>query len=82
MKERFEKLVAERGGRVRLLEGYGLTEAVTAIMAMPMGEYREGSMGVPFPDMAAKLCEPGSEREAAPGEEGELCVSGPAGMLG
>lgn len=82
VKERFEKRVAERGGRVRLLEGYGLTEAVTAIMAMPMGEYREGSMGVPFPDMAAKLCEPGSEREAAPGEEGELCVSGPAVMLG
>jgi long-chain acyl-CoA synthetase len=82
VKERFERLVAERGGRVRLLEGYGLTEAVTAIMAMPVGEYREGSMGVPFPDMAAKLCEPGSEREVAPGEEGELCVSGPAVMLG
>jgi len=82
VKERFEKLVAERGGRVRLLEGYGLTEAVTAIMAMPPGEYREGSMGVPFPDMAAKLCEPGSEREVAAGEEGELCVAGPAVMLG
>ncbi len=82
VKERFEKRVAERGGRVRLLEGYGLTEAVTAIMAMPMDEYREGSMGIPFPDMTAKLCEAGSEREVAPGEEGELCVSGPAVMLG
>ena len=82
VKERFEKLVAERGGRVRLLEGYGLTEAVTAIMAMPRDEYREGSMGVPFPDMSVKLCAPGSEREVAPGEEGELCVSGPAVMIG
>jgi long-chain acyl-CoA synthetase len=82
VKERFEKLVAERGGRVRLLEGYGLTEAVTAIMAMPAEEYREGSMGIPFPDMAAKLCLPGTEREVPPGEEGELCVSGPAVMLG
>ncbi len=82
VKERFEKLVAARGGRVRLLEGYGLTEAVTAIMAMPAGEYREGSMGIPFPDMAAKLCEPGTGRELPAGEEGELCVSGPAVMLG
>jgi len=82
VKERFEKLVAERGGRVRLLEGYGLTEAVTAIMAMPEQEYREGSIGIPFPDMAAKLCQPGSELEVAAGEEGELCVSGPAVMLG
>jgi len=82
VKEHFERLVAERGGRVRLLEGYGLTEAVTAIMAMPAEEYREGSMGIPFPDMAAKLCLPGTEQEAPAGEEGELCVSGPAVMLG
>jgi long-chain acyl-CoA synthetase len=82
VKERFEKLVAERGGRVRLLEGYGLTEAVTAIMAMPTDEYREGSMGVPFPDMDAKICVPGTQDEAPVGEEGELCVAGPAVMLG
>ena len=82
VKERFERLVAERGGNVRLLEGYGLTEAVTAIMAMPKEEYREGSMGIPFPDMDAKLCAPGTDKEAPAGEEGELCVSGPAVMLG
>ncbi|MEW6689175.1 MAG: AMP-binding protein [Pseudomonadota bacterium] len=82
VKEKFEALVAAGGGRVRLLEGYGLTEAVTAIMAMPKEEYREGSMGVPFPDMAAKLCVPGTTDEAPPGEEGELCVAGPAVMLG
>jgi len=82
VKERFEKRVAERGGNVRLLEGYGLTEAVTAIMAMPMEEYREGSMGIPFPDTDAMLCVPGTDQEAPAGEEGELCVSGPAVMLG
>ena len=82
VKERFEKRVAERGGNVRLLEGYGLTEAVTAIMAMPKGEYREGSIGIPFPDMDAKICAPGTEDELPAGGEGELCVSGPAVMLG
>ena len=61
MKERFEKLVAERGGQVKLLEGYGLTEAVTAIMAMPLDEYREGSIGIPFPDMLAKICRAGTD---------------------
>ncbi|EQD47425.1 long-chain-fatty-acid--CoA ligase [mine drainage metagenome] len=82
VKERFEKLVAERGSRVKLLEGYGLTEAVTAIMAMPLTEYREGSIGIPFPDMLAKICRVGTEEALAPGEEGEICVSGPAVMLG
>ncbi len=82
VKERFEKLVAERGGRVKLLEGYGLTEAVTAIMATPLDEYREGSIGIPFPDMLAKICRVGTEEALPPGEEGEICLSGPAVMLG
>jgi len=82
VKERFEKLVAERGGRVKLLEGYGLTEAVTAIMATPLEEYREGSIGIPFPDMLAKICRVGTEEELRPGEEGEICIAGPAVMLG
>jgi long-chain acyl-CoA synthetase len=82
VKERFEQLVAARGGNVRLLEGYGLTEAVTAIMAMPVGEYREGSIGIPFPDMDAAICALGTTDELAPGEEGEICVAGPAVMLG
>lgn len=82
VKERFENLVAARGGRVKLLEGYGLTEAVTAIMAMPMNEYREGSLGVPFPDTLAAICRPGTDEELPPGEEGEICVGGPAVMLG
>ncbi len=82
VKERFEALVAKGGGKVKLLEGYGLTEAVTGIMAMPLTEYREGSIGIPFPDMRAKIVTPGTTEEAAPGEEGEICVAGPAVMSG
>ncbi|HEX7437215.1 MAG TPA: AMP-binding protein [Caldimonas sp.] len=82
VKERFEKLVAERGGKVKLLEGYGLTEAVSGIMAMPIGEYREGSIGIPFPDMLAKICAPGTTDEVDVGQEGEICIAGPAVMLG
>ena len=82
VKERFEDMVRKRGGNVQLLEGYGLTEAVTAIMAMPIGTYREGSIGVPFPDMLAKIVLPGTTKEAAIGEEGEICVAGPAVMMG
>ncbi len=82
VKDRFEEIVQKQGGNVQLLEGYGLTEAVTAIMATPIGEYREGSMGVPFPDMMAKIVKEGTTSEAEIGEEGELCIHGPAVMLG
>jgi long-chain acyl-CoA synthetase len=82
VKQRFEACVRERGGDVRLLEGYGLTEAVSACMAMPLHEYREGSIGVPFPDVLAKICHVGTTDEVPPGEEGEICISGPAVMRG
>ena len=82
VKERFEEVVRKQGGSVQLLEGYGLTEAVTAIMAMPLKEYREGSIGVPFPDMLAKIVKAGTIDEAAVGEEGEICLNGPAVMMG
>jgi long-chain acyl-CoA synthetase len=82
VKERFEETVKKRGGSVQLLEGYGLTEAVTAIMSMPINQYREGSIGIPFPDMLAKIVKLGTTEEAPCGEEGEICVSGPAVMMG
>lgn len=82
VKERFEALVAARGGNVRLLEGYGLTEAVSGIMAMPLDQYREGSIGVPLPDIDAAICEPGTTRHLAPGTEGEICISGAPVMIG
>ena len=82
VKERFEALVASRGGSVRLLEGYGLTEAVSGIMVMPLDEYREGSIGVPLPDIDAAICEPGTTRHLPPGNEGEICISGAPVMVG
>ena len=82
VKEEFESIVEKRGGKVSLLEGYGLTEAVTAIMATPLDQYREGSIGIPFPNMLAKIVKSGTEEEAPVGEEGEICVHGPAVMLG
>jgi long-chain acyl-CoA synthetase len=81
-KEKFEEICRKNGSKVQLREGYGLTEAVTGICAMPLGEYREGSIGIPLPDMMMKIVEIGTTREATIGQEGELCVHGPAVMLG
>jgi long-chain acyl-CoA synthetase len=82
VKKKFEETVKNAGGKVKLLEGYGLTEAVTAIMATPITEYREGAVGIPFPDMLAKIVKQDTINEVPIGEEGEICVSGPAVMLG
>jgi long-chain acyl-CoA synthetase len=81
-KEKFEAVVRARGNNVQLLEGYGLTEAFGAVIAMPLDKYREGSMGVPLPDILAKIVKPGTEEELPAGDVGEICVSGPNVMLG
>jgi long-chain acyl-CoA synthetase len=75
-------LSSSRAAAPNCCEGFGLTEAVTAIMAMPMTEYRENSVGIPFPDMEAKIVGTGTTAELPPGEEGEICLHGPAVMMG
>ncbi len=82
LKEAFDETVRKNGGKSVLLEGYGLTEAVTAIMALPAHEYREGSIGLPFPDMDVKIVDPENYQEMPHGEIGEIVVHGPAVMKG
>jgi long-chain acyl-CoA synthetase len=84
VKLRFEEIVKNNGGNVQLLESYGLTETAGAICALPLGEYRGGSVGIPFPDNLVKIVQVGSEppQEVPWGEDGEICVNGEAVMLG
>jgi long-chain acyl-CoA synthetase len=82
IKIRFDELLKENGAKVPLREGYGLTESVTVCAVMPEAEYRKGSVGIPYPDMYFKIVNPETGETLAPGEEGEICVSGPTVMLG
>ncbi|MGD9210687.1 MAG: AMP-binding protein [Desulfobacteraceae bacterium] len=82
IKERFEKIVVNAGGNIRLQEGYGLAETVTMVMGNLAKEYRKGSIGIPFPDVLAKIVQPGTDEELPAGSKGELCLHGPFIMLG
>jgi long-chain acyl-CoA synthetase len=67
----------------RMIEGYGLTEAVTAIMANPFrGTHKVGSIGIPFPDVEAKIVSLDDERDLPPGELGEILLRSPTLMKG
>lgn len=78
-KREFERIT---GGK--LLEGYGMSEAPTASHANPMhGENREGSIGLPFPDMDVRIVSlDDGETELPVGEIGELIMHGPQLMQG
>lgn len=82
LKKRFEAFVHERGAPISLREGYGLTETVTVCCVNPEYKSKEGSIGIPLPDMLMKVVHVGTHQELSPGGQGEICVSGPTTMLG
>jgi fatty-acyl-CoA synthase len=75
---------ARRTG-VRLLEGYGLTEATCASTWTRPGEERPGSVGRALPGQqvkAVRIGDDGSQADCAPGETGVLAIGGPAVFAG
>ncbi|MBI5054159.1 MAG: long-chain fatty acid--CoA ligase [Chloroflexi bacterium] len=78
-KTKFESL---SGGTV--FEGFGMSEVPTASHCNPfMGKNKEGSIGMPLPDMEVKLVDlDDGKTEMAMGEVGELIVRGPQVMWG
>lgn len=82
LKRKMDRFLAERGATVRIREGYGTTECVTASCLTPDHQEREGSIGLPYPDMDYKICKVGTTQEVPYGEEGEICLKGPTVMLG
>jgi long-chain acyl-CoA synthetase len=78
-KQQFESLT---GGRI--IEGYSLTEGMMACLVNPMkGNAKIGSIGLPLPDVEARIVE--TEHgltDRAPREEGELVLTAPQLMKG
>jgi long-chain acyl-CoA synthetase len=79
VKQEFEALT-----HGHLVEGYGLSEAPTATHCNPvLGENREGSIGLPLPNVDCKIVDiETGERDCEIGEAGELWVKGPQVMAG
>jgi long-chain acyl-CoA synthetase len=78
-KQRFEALT---GGR--LLEAYGMTETMLAAVVCPVhGAYKEGSTGIPLPDVDVQIVDiETGERLLPPGERGEVRIRAPQTMMG
>lgn len=82
LKKKVDCFLQEHGAHIQIREGYGLTECVTGSCLTPMNDYREGSIGIPYPDMYYKVVKPDTEEELAFGETGEILISGPTVMKG
>ena len=74
----FEKMT---GGK--LVDGYGLSEASPVTHCNPLnGDIRDGSVGLPLPNVEAAILDPKTGELLPIGAEGEIVVKGPNIMRG
>ncbi len=81
--EESQKALEAIVGKGKLTEAYGMTEtAPLSVMNPYRGKKKLGTIGLPLLNTDIKLVEPGTNREVAVGEPGEICVKGPQVMVG
>ena len=80
LKKKLDRFLADHGAKIQVREGYGTTETVTACCLTPVSKAKEGSIGIPLPDVYMKIVEPDTDRELPYGEEGEILLAGPTVM--
>lgn len=82
LKKKVDRFLREHNASIQVREGYGTTECVTASCLTPKTFYKEGSIGIPFPDTYYKIVKASTKVEVPYGDEGEICISGPTVMKG
>jgi acyl-CoA synthetase (AMP-forming)/AMP-acid ligase II len=65
-----------------LVEGYGLSEAISQTHVNPVSRPKYGSIGIPHFDVDCRIVDVKSGEDLPLGEEGELLVKGPMVMKG
>ncbi len=81
LKKKFDEFLKKHNASIRVREGYGTTECVTACCLTPYHIEKEGSIGLPYPDTYFKICNPGTTEEVPYGTDGEICLCGPTVMM-
>lgn len=82
LKKKIDEFLKEHNAGIQVREGYGLTECVTASCLTPKNTYKEGSIGLPFPDTVYAIVTPDTDEVVPNGTEGEIILRGPSVMKG
>ncbi len=81
LKKKVDAFLAIYGCTASVRQGYGLTEATAATCLTPTNIYKEGTIGIPFPDTFYKIVRVGTHDEVPYNTDGEICISGPTVMM-
>ncbi|MBQ9833849.1 MAG: acyl--CoA ligase [Bacilli bacterium] len=81
LKKKVDAFLSYYGCSASVRQGYGLTESAGATCLTPSDIYKEGTIGIPFPDIEYKIVKIGTHERANVNEDGEICISGPTVMM-
>ena len=82
LRDKVNDYLFSHGSTAKIRVGYGLTESTAACCLSPENSFKDGMIGIPFPDTYFKIVVPGTHETAKVGEDGEICVAGPCVMMG
>ncbi len=82
LKNRFDKVMKYYYSNARLLEGYGLTEAVTVSCVNTLKNNKAGTVGKPLPNIDMNIINTKTNEFVKTNTDGEIVVSGPTMMNG
>ena len=82
LRDKVNDFLKNHGSSAKIRVGYGLTEGSGAVCLSPENTFKDGIIGLPLPDMDFKITKNDTFKELGPGEEGEICISGPLVMMG
>ena len=82
LESKLNGFLKERKAMFPLSQGYGMSEVSSAACCSCNGNFRSLSVGYPLLMNTMGIFRPGTTEELGYNEEGEICITGPALMLG
>lgn len=80
LRDKVDTYLKEHGSEAKIRVGYGLTECTAASCLTPRYYYKEGGIGIPFPDTLYKIVKIDTMEKEETNVAGEICINGPAVM--
>lgn len=80
LRDKVNTYLKAHGSEAVIRVGYGLSESTAASCLTPRYYYKEGGIGIPFPDTLYKIVKINTFEKADIDEIGEICINGPTVM--
>lgn len=82
LEEKLNEFLQQHGSSAKVLNGYGMTELCATAVLEFENAYRSGSVGIPLVKNSCMIWDVDNNCECPYNTTGEICLTGPAKMLG